>query len=151
QVGLGSLVRGMRVLGAADDALALVPDKQSDWLIAHLRKLPAEVFTALCELWGSISAADRGRIRQTAGRLSGGGSWRLRVDRLGHADLLQRALEESGAYVLYAAEAEGEMILANLARLFDLVREEEGQDSPGLACLARWLRDQVEESYKEDQ
>src|SRR5439155_12291193 len=74
-----------------------------------------------------------------------------RVDRMGHADLLQRCLEDSGAYAIYAAEADGDLMLANLERLFDLVRAEEARSTPGLARLARWLCDQMNDSLREEQ
>src|SRR5262249_35879918 len=57
----------------------------------------------------------------------------------------------SGAYAIYAADAEGELMLANLERLFDLVRAEEARSASGLARLARWLSDQMNDSLREEQ
>jgi ATP-dependent exoDNAse (exonuclease V) beta subunit len=90
----------------------------------------------------------RQRLRSVADRLSG---WRQRVDRMAHSDLLQRCLEESGAYAIYAAAPDGELMLANLRRLFERIRAEEDRSAPGLSRLARWLRAQVDDSEKEEQ
>src|SRR5262249_6326206 len=99
------------------------------------------------------SEQTRERLRRTAARLGNRppGSWRRRVDRMAHADLLQRCLEESGAYAIYAADAEGELMLANLARLFERIRAEEARSAPGLTRLARRLRDRMNDSLKEEQ
>jgi ATP-dependent helicase/nuclease subunit A len=150
QLGLGSLVRGLRIVANSGDTLvaANVSEEVRGWSAEHWQRLPPAVQEALTALWAGWSAPTKDGLRQLAARLR---AWRQRVDRLGHADLLQKALEESGAYTLYAAEEEGEQILANLERLFDLIRVEEGRRSLGLGGLARRLRAQVDESLKEEQ
>ncbi len=75
----------------------------------------------------------RGGLQETVRRL---GRWRDRADRLGHADLLQRALEESGAYSLYAVLPEGEQILANQRQFFEDIRAQEAGSALGLSRLA---------------
>ncbi len=151
QFGLGRIHRGLRLIPHAGNSLA-VSDYRDDeggeaWR-GHLQKLADPIRSVLDNYWKGISEGERDRMRSVATLLE---VWRLRVDRIAHADLLQRCLEESGAYAIYAAEAEGEIILVNLDRLFDSIRTEEGRSAPGLARLARWMRDQVDESYKEEQ
>ncbi len=144
QLGRGSIHRGLRHF--LDPATIELPSFAKDdeaW-----SKLSAPIQQALEGLWQGMTAMDRRRIQLTAARLD---SWRQRVDRMAHADLLQRCLEESGAYAIYAAEPEGELVLANLGRLFDLIRAEEKRSAPGLGRLARWMRDQVDDSLKEEQ
>ena len=87
-------------------------------------------------------------LHEIASRLQ---RWRERTDRMGHADLLQRALEESAAYALYAVLPEGEQVLANLRQFFDRVRTLEADSALGLGRLARRLREQVNELEKEGQ
>ncbi len=154
QLGRGRLVRGLSFLRRVDDELAVpagAPDADRRWVAEREGTLPAEVRAALAELWRDTSAERRTRLRRAAERLGGAGTWRLRVDRIGHAELLAAALEESGADGLYAAENEGAVALANVARLLELVRREEASAAPGLARLARRLRDQVNESYRKEQ
>jgi ATP-dependent helicase/nuclease subunit A len=112
------------------------------------QKLEQGVQAALAECWQAFSAEQRQRVRLAAARLR---DWEIRVDRLGHADLLRQALEESGAYALYGAESEGQRILANLEQLFAVIHAEEARSGAGLARLARWLRQQVNESSREEQ
>jgi ATP-dependent helicase/nuclease subunit A len=141
QLGRGSIHRGLRHFPdpEAIDLSSLAKDDEA-W-----SKLSAPIRQALEGLWQGL---DRRRIRTIAVQID---SWRQRVDRMAHADFLQRCLEESGAYAIYAAEPEGELILANLRRLFDLIRAEEKRSAPGLGRLARWMRDQVDDSLKEEQ
>jgi ATP-dependent helicase/nuclease subunit A len=133
ELGRGSLRRGLAML--AQGALPVADDAD-----------PAR--QTLSEVWQAFSAEVQGRLRRVAATLD---DWRQGVDRLAHADLLQRSLEESGAYAVYAAEPEGAVILANLARLFDQVRGEEERDAPGLARLARRLRARMDEAPNEEQ
>src|SRR5947209_6539585 len=42
-------------------------------------------------------------------------------------------------------------MLANLERLFGIIRAEDGQSLPGLSRLARWLHEQMSNSLKEEQ
>ncbi len=94
--------------------------------------------THLWEFWDSLPDERRKRLRRTAGDLH---CWRKRVDRLDHADLLERCLEESNAWAIYASEPEGDQVLANLDRLFGWIRAEESRTAPTLARLARSLRE----------
>jgi ATP-dependent helicase/nuclease subunit A len=133
ELGRGSLRRGLGTLlrDAAPVAEGAGPVRQT-----------------LCDVWHDFPAEGRERLRRTAAAVD---DWRRRVDRLTHADLLQRSLEESGAYAVYAAEPEGPVILANLARLFDQIRGEEERDVPGLARLARRLRARIDDAPNEEQ
>ncbi|HEV2948696.1 MAG TPA: UvrD-helicase domain-containing protein, partial [Gemmataceae bacterium] len=144
QLDRGSIHRGLRHFSDPQriDLSSLAKNGET-W-----SKLSTPIQQALEGLWQGMTAMDRRRIRTSAVRLD---SWRQRVDRMAHADLLQRCLEESGAYAIYAAEPDGELILANLGRLFDLIRAEEKRSVPGLGRLARWMRDQVDDSLKEEQ
>jgi ATP-dependent helicase/nuclease subunit A len=156
QLGVGSLLRGLNhVLFIAADLAVAGPAEEKDraCVMDCWRNLPPSVQAALSKIWQEFSAETKDRLRRTAGRLGNGppGSWRRRVDRMAHADLLQRCLEETGAYAIYAADVEGELMLANLDRLFGLVRAEDGQSAPGLARLARWLHEQMGNSLKEEQ
>src|SRR5262249_17782060 len=147
QLGQGQILRGLQMtafLGRdLDDCFS--SDKECrKYLAERLEKLPAAVKEALRQVWRAFSTEATERLRRTANWLGNQpiGSWRLRVDRMAHADLLQRALAESGAYAIYAAELDGDLILANLERLFALIRGEEQRSARGLAQLARWLRQQ---------
>lgn len=156
QLGSGSLVRGLQhvlLLNPDFAAATAAKSEDQDYLRQRLQDLPPPIRAGLSAIWQALSEQGRQRLRKTAGRLGSRplGSWRRRVDRMAHADLLQRCLEESGAYAIYAADAEGDLRLANLSRLFDLIRTEEGRSAPGLARLARWLRDQMNDSLKEEQ
>jgi ATP-dependent helicase/nuclease subunit A len=151
RLGLGRIHRGLRLIQSAGNSLAESShsdeETRESWQ-AHWQKLGDPTRSVLNNYWEEISEKDRERFRSTATKVAG---WRLRIDRMAHADMLQRCLEESGAYAIYAAEPEGKIILVNLERLFSRVRTEEGRSAPGLARLARWMRDQVDDSYKEEQ
>jgi ATP-dependent helicase/nuclease subunit A len=145
QLGLGSLDRGLRKVALMDTlhrTAGLMPADP----VGPAAVNPAE--GVLVEVWRSFSSQARDRLGQISRRIH---IWRQRVDRIAHADLLQRALEESHAFALYAAESDGEVILGNLTRLFELIRAEEDQSGPGLARLTRLLRQQVDNSLKEAQ
>ncbi len=151
QLGLSSLARGLRLIARAGATLFppkenTAPDHPANAEMAH--PLSPEHRSVLEEVWQTFPDDAKDRLRAAASRLA---VWRQRVDRLAHADLLQRALEESGAYVVYAAEAEGDVILANLARLFDLIRAEEVRSAPGLSRLTRKLRRRMDEAFQEEQ
>ena len=156
QLGQGSMLRGLQyVLLVGDDLAGSAVREPADRDYARRRwqSLPSAVQAALNRVWQGFPDRSKERLRQTAARLGNRplGSWRQRVDRMAHADLLQRCLEENGAYAIYAADADGESMLANLDRLFDLIRAEERQFAPGLARLARWLRQHMDDSLKEEQ
>lgn len=156
QLGLGSLMRGLNylVLVGADLTQAANADPADQAYVGERwQNLPDSVRAGLNAVWQDFPEAAKQRLRKSAARLGNWppGSWRRRVDRMAHADLLQRCLEESGAYAIYAAAAEAELMLANLERLFDLIRAEEGRSAPGLAGLARWLRERMNDSLREEQ
>ncbi len=145
QLGRGSLWRGLQnVLSSTGDAL---PDRSGQAKLSR-RPEPAGLDEALLQTWQQFDSGRRVVLREAAIRL---GRWRERTDRMGHADLLQRPLEESGAYAHYAVLPEGEQILANLRQFFDIVRAEEARSAPGLGHLARRLRLHVEDFEKEGQ
>lgn len=151
QLGRGSLERGLRaVLSFQDIPPASRPPAEGDgdWLAKHWEKLPEPIRAVLPDIWQRLSLASKGRIRATARQL---GDWVKRVDRMAHADLLQRCLEESGAYAIYAAEPDADVMLANLGRLFDTIRAEDADASGVLARVARRLRARMEDSFREEQ
>jgi ATP-dependent helicase/nuclease subunit A len=131
QRGFGSLRRGLWLL-----------DKSSD------KPLDSGLQEALEVVWQVLSEEERAGMTRIAQLL---GTWCRRVDRMAHADLLQRCLEESGAYAIYAAEPQANVILANLERVLDVVRGLEHDSAPSLAHLTRRLRGQVDESLREEQ
>jgi ATP-dependent helicase/nuclease subunit A len=148
QLGLGSLMRGLQAI------VAMGADRAPDRRAPEYKQESSQTYSfpaALEIVWREFPEQRKERLRKTAARLDGQGSWRRRVDRMAHGDLLQRCLEESGAYAIYAADAEGDTILANLERVFDCIRAEEQRAAPGLARLARWLRAQMDDSLKEEQ
>ena len=164
QLGLSSLVRGLRIVSLAGASLFVSEDNAAverstraeqcspraprEAPHAEREGYTAEARPVLEEVWQAFPDEAKDRLRTAARRLA---VWRQRVDRLADADLLQRALEESGAYAVYGAEAEGEVILANLARMFDIIRAEEARSAPGLARLTRKLRRQMDEAFQEEQ
>jgi ATP-dependent helicase/nuclease subunit A len=166
QLGRGRIAKGLRILASGvsyDPGHRGVNTPRSPDSLEQMRRSAAEdlesdgdswnqlseaMQTALARFWGETSAADRQRLRDVAGQLD---TWRKRVDRMAHSDLLQRCLEESGAYAIYAAGPEGELILANLRRLFERIRVEEARFALGMARLARWMRDQVDDALRDEQ
>ncbi len=98
--------------------------------------------------WEALSPARKGRVQRTAQDLA---RWRARVDRLDHADLLERCFAESNAWAVYASEPDGDQLLANLDRLFEIVREEEARSAPTLGRLARSLRERREGFFNAEQ
>ncbi|MBM4071774.1 MAG: hypothetical protein FJ271_23035 [Planctomycetes bacterium] len=162
QLGRGKLHRGLRLAASAGDDLGVpqasdtdgasecdeeVSSENEDGANDPWRQHPDDMIVALRDAWQSLGGR-RQRLRQVYAQL--GGWWR-RVDRMAHSDLLQRCLEESDALAVYASEPGGEQIVANLRKLFQLVRDEENRQSPSLVRLARWLRAQVEVSFREEQ
>src|SRR5262249_16489380 len=107
QFGRGSIHRGSHHFSSVE-AIGLPSLAKAD---AAWSMLSAPVQQALDGFWQEMTTEDRHRVHSTVIKLN---NWRQRVDRMAHADLLQRCLEESGAYAVYAAEQEGELILANL-------------------------------------
>jgi len=153
---MGSVLRGLNHVAVVGTDLApgeTSDDKYPGYVLDRWRHVPIPVQEALSKTWQGFSTQTKGRLQRTALRLGNGppGSWRRRVDRMAHADLLQRCLEESGGYAIYAAEADGEVMLANLDRLFGLVRAEDMESAPGLSRLARWLSEEMDNALKEEQ
>ncbi len=90
-------------------------------------------------------------IRVAVNRLGYQGSWRQKVDRLPHAELLRSALDESGAWAVFAEGDEGDRCLANLRLLLDHVRHLEAERPAPLADTARRLKRLVDDAEKEEQ
>src|SRR5262249_443620 len=154
RLGLPSLMRGLhhvRLVGSNLSTAVASNEEDRAYVRERWESLHGPVQAGVSAVWREVPEQTRESLRRTAARLGSSppGSWGGRVDRMAHADLLQRCLEESGAYAIYAADVEGELMLANLARLFDLIRAEEARSAPGLTRLARWLRAQMNDSLKE--
>lgn len=156
QLGRGDIYRGLRLAALAGEELVAVPAPPGNEETAPAadgndddpwHKHPPEMIEALRDAWQGLGER-RQRLRLVYEQFAG---WRRRVERMAHSDLLQRSLEESDALAIFAAEPGGEQILANLRKLFELIRDEESRSSPGLVRLARWLREQVEVSLREEQ
>lgn len=151
QLGRGRIGRGLRLIAAMDDTLAFAANLDDDeraYCEQQRSRVAPQVLAALVKAWQSFPAEARARSRQTHALIE---RWRRRVDRMAHADLLQQALEETGAYAIYAAESDSDLVLANLRRLFDTIRALETDSTAVLTRLARRLRDLVEDSYREEQ
>jgi hypothetical protein len=139
QLGRGRLSRGVVALAALREDLADVPGWETLTDSARL---------ALSEHWQTLDDPARAQLCRLAQQLE---SWRRAVDRRPHAELLQTVLEASGAYAIYGADEEAEAIFANLAKLFDFIRDDAARAPGGLAPLARRLRERVNEAEKEEQ
>lgn len=140
QLGRVRLTRGLHALASlANGDLATAPAWES---------LPGAVRLALSEHWQNLSDADRARLIAVARAFE---TWTQAVDRTGHAELLERILEETGAYAIYASEVEAEATLANLRKVLDTIRAMEDRSGCTLATLARQLSDLVDEAEKEEQ
>lgn len=142
QVG-GRLGRGLAQLAARADAAAADLSDLDGWA-----NLPGAARLALSQHWLRLAPDQRARIAEAARRVQ---AWRQGVDRAAHADLLQRVLEESGAYALHAAESEADAIFANLGKVFDTIRDREAGTPTSLTALAYELRDRVNDAEKEEQ
>lgn len=146
ELGLRDLWRGLSLIADAADS---PPGGVLGARGGKLRGRRAESLRrALTECWAEFSPAARERLRQTAARLL---AWRARADRTPAAELILRALEETGAYALYAAEPDGETVLANLDQAVRVLREEEARSGAGMTALARFLRRRVDRSLHEEQ
>jgi ATP-dependent helicase/nuclease subunit A len=142
QLGAGSLRRGLRRVREHRETLEHEP--QPD----RLAPLSSEHLAVLSEVWNGFAASRRERVARTATELD---QWLKRVDRMAHADLLQSCLEDSGALAIYTAEVDGDLVLGNLTRLWEVIRNEEAARPLSLARLARKLRALVEDSLREEQ
>jgi ATP-dependent helicase/nuclease subunit A len=147
------LFNGLRLLAATDDHL----EPRSDIALTELSWVKGELdksdrpWELLRQCWGILSAERKAVVRTAADRLGQGGTWRQRVDRLPHADLLRLALDESQAWAIYAAETEGEQRVANLRLFLDELHDLEADRPAGLAETARRLTIFVDEATKEEQ
>lgn len=150
QLGRGDLWRGLRFLAHVDDNLSGIVDGNDEpsWVENHWQQFDQGMEAALLEAWQGFSPPQRERFRDLYHALS---DWRRRIDRMAHSDLLQRALEESDGLAVYASEPAGDVMLANLRLLFQHIREQETSAAVGMVRLARWLRDQVDDSHREEQ
>ncbi len=90
-------------------------------------------------------------LERAVNRIGKAGSWRQRADRMPHADLLRAALDESGAWAIYAAEADGDRALANIRMLLEEVQNLETNRPGCLADVARRLKLLVDEATQEEQ
>lgn len=153
QLGRGDLYRGLRLAATLDGKAATIPSPEErlpdedECIDDPWRKHPLDMIEAMQNAWLDLGAR-RKHLRHVHDLLRG---WQQRVDRMAHSDLLQRCLEESDGLAVFASEPGGEQILANLRKLYQLIRDEENRQSPGLVRLARWLRSQVEVSFREEQ
>lgn len=153
QLGRASIRRGLAFLESLPpehaDSSPLAPlPSDSAQRQEHWRRLPARAQAALAQYWQQLPPESRQGLCSLAQRLQ---LWRQRVDRMTHAELLQSALAESGAYAIYACEEDGELMIANLRRLIDFIRDWETTDAVDLARLARRLRTLVEDAQREEQ
>jgi ATP-dependent helicase/nuclease subunit A len=149
QLGFGRIYRGARlVLKAGDTWLSASAEEWHQEFAEHWSALDEAVRQALSLFRNRLSLPAKKRLRDFAKRLD---AWIGRVDRMTHSDLLQRVLEESGAYAIYAAEESGERVLANLRLLFDRIHGREEASPTVLAGLSRWLRQHMGEFFREEQ
>jgi ATP-dependent exoDNAse (exonuclease V) beta subunit len=108
--------------------------------------------TALRTAFEQTADDRKSLIRQAAEHLDYDGTWRQRVDRMPHSDLLMTALDESGAWGVYTNDPdEGERRLANLRLFFDEVRLFETNRAASLADTARRLKTLVDKSTDDEQ
>lgn len=142
QLGRGRMTRGLDAIAS----LASITDSLGT--LAGWPELSGAAQLALSQHWQALAETDQRKLCDAARRLD---AWRQGVDRRSTADLLEQILEASGAYAIYAAEPEAETIFANLAKLFDTIRDTEARTSLGLTALAYRLRDLVDEAEKEEQ
>jgi hypothetical protein len=141
QLGRQRIGRGLEILARRGGELDLA--SAADW-----QRLTGPARLALLEHWDARPEEERRRLCELARWYQ---AWQEAVDRIPASDLLQRVLEESGAYALYAAETDADVTLANLGKLFDAIDAEEQRSQAGLARLAQRLRDLVDHTSKEEQ
>lgn len=106
---------------------------------------------ALKQAWTQIGDDRRCVLRIASQRLGSQGTWRQRVDRMPHAELMRFALDESHAWAAYATGEEGDRSLANLRLLLDEVGTLEADRPGSLAETARRLKLLVDEVDDEEQ
>lgn len=116
-----------------------------------LKHLKTEDRKDLDEAWVGFSDEDRSRLVRASKSIGLLGDWRLLVDRVSHADLLQHCMEQTGAYAIYASLPDGEQVLANLGKFFEFLRNEESKHGSSLAKVAHALEERVEASNRDSQ
>lgn len=152
-LGSDRLLQGLRLLVLLNDTLTgrtEIEDADREWVEREFAQadLPIEI---LRESFAKLGPERRAIMWTAARRLGLSGVWRQRVDRMPHADLLRRALDESEAWLVYAAEPEGDRRIANLRLLLDEVRQLEASRPASLADTARRLTRLVDEADREEQ
>ena len=152
-LGRDRLVRGLRLLDLLDDSLQPrggISDADRDWADKELSRTDFPK-AALRAAFDGLERDRKAMMRTAARRLGYRGLWRQRVDRMAHANLLRQALDESEAWVIYAAETDGDRCVANLRLLLDQVRELDANHPGSLAEMARRLTRLVDEADREEQ
>ena len=143
-LGGGRLPRGLSILDSHDANL----DHACKGKLSHLK---SEDRQDLLEAWAGFSEDDRKRLARASKSIGLEGDWRLLVDRVSHADLLQHCMEQTGAYAIYASLPDGEQVLANLGKFFEFLRNEESKPGSSLAKVAHALEERVQASNKDSQ
>ena len=146
-----SMLGGRKLLNGLQ-RFASIQNGESDWSQVNLDDATVQ---SLRDAFAHRDFTDERKqaIQRAAERLSYEGTWRQRVDRMPHSDLLMMALDESGAWGIYTddEDKEGERRLANLRLFFDEVRLLESDRNTSLADTARRLKTLVDESTKDEQ
>ena len=143
-LGGGRMPRGLSILVSKDANL----ERACNGKLHHLKP---EDRQNLEEAWIGFSDEDRTRLVRASKSIGLVGEWRLLVDRVSHADLLQHCMEQTGAYAIYASLPDGEQVLANLQKFFEFLRNEESKPGSSLAKVAHALEERVEASNRDSQ
>ncbi len=143
-LGSGRMPRGLSILNSIDVNL----EQACKGKLKHLK---TEDRKDLNEAWVGFSDEDRTRLVRASKSIGLLGDWRLLVDRVSHADLLQHCMEQTGAYAIYASLPDGEQVLANLGKFFEFLRNEESKPGSSLAKVAHALEERVEASNRDSQ
>ena len=91
---------------------------------------------------------ERSRLVQFAERWV---DWKRHVDRLDHVDLIQRALDATDAWHVFAALPKGSRVIANIQQFFDKFREITQNRIGTLASASSQLRRMVERHTRAEQ
>ncbi len=144
-----SMLGGRKLLGGLH-RFAMIQEANCDWGKFHLDEATDQ---SLRKAFAHLDFTEKRKtiIHHVQNRLGYEGTWRRRVDRVPHSDLLMIALDESGAWGVYTEGEEGERRLANLKLFFDEVRLLESNRNASLADTARRLKTLVDESTKDEQ
>ena len=129
---------------------ATIQRNDCDWSEFHLEEATIKALReALTHR--DFTAERKQFIQRAAERLEYDGTWRQRVDRMPHSELLLAALDESGAWAVYADEPEGERRLANLRQFFEVLQALESGRAASLADTARRLKKLVDSSTQDEE